>query len=53
MGLKIGLRLIEGGKSKTTMIISEIRTSAYSTSAYSTRATNIRTNRRLREWWQG
>lgn len=48
MGLKIGLRLIEGGESKTTMTISEIRTSAYST-----RATNIRTNRRLREWWQG
>ena len=44
MDLTIGVRLIEGGKSKKAVIISEIRRR----SAYLSRTTKIRTNRRLK-----
>ena len=44
MSLTIGVRLIEGGKSKRAMIISEIRRR----NAYPSRATKVRTNKRLR-----
>ena len=47
MGLTIGLRLIEGGKSKRAVIISEIRRR----NAYRSSMMNVRTNRRLRRWW--
>ena len=47
MGLTIGVRLIEGGKSKRTTIISEIRRR----NAYLSKVTNVRTNRRLRRRW--
>ena len=47
MGLMIGVRLIEGGKSKRAVIISEIRRR----NAYLSRVTNVRTNKRLRRRW--
>ena len=47
MGLTIGVRLIEGGKSKRAVIISEIR----GRNAYSSGMTKFRTNRRLRRGW--
>ena len=47
MGLMIGVRLIEGGKSKRAAIISEIRRR----NAYLSKVTNVRTNRRLRTRW--
>jgi len=46
MCLTIGVRLIEGGKSKREVIISEIRRNAYLS-----RATKVRTNKRLRGQW--
>ena len=47
IGLTIGMRLIEGGKSKRVVIISEIRRR----NAYLSRATKVRTNKRLRRQW--
>ena len=47
MGLMIDVRLIEGGKSKKVVIISEIRRR----NAYPSGARKVRTNRRLRRWW--
>ena len=47
IGLTIGVRLIEGGKSKIAVIISEIR----KRNAYMSRATKVRTNKRLRRRW--
>ena len=47
MGLTIGARLIEGGKSKRAMIINEIRRR----NVYSSRAAKVRTNKRLRRQW--
>ena len=47
MCLMVGVRLIEGGESKRTVIISEIRRR----NAYSSRATKVRTNKRLRGQW--
>ena len=47
MGLMIGVRFIEGGKSKRAMIISEIR----GRNAYLSETTKFRTNRRLRRGW--
>ena len=47
MGLTIGVRFIEGGKSKKTMIISEIR----GRNAYLSGTTKFRANRRLRKGW--
>ena len=44
MGLTISVRLIEGGKSKRAVIISEIRRK----NAYPSRATKVKTNKRLR-----
>ena len=44
MGLTIGVRFIEGGKSKRTVIMSEIR----GRNAYLSGRTKFRTNRRLR-----
>ena len=46
MGLTIGVRLIEGDKSKRVLIISEIRRR----NAYPSRATKVKTNKRLRRW---
>ena len=47
MDLTIGMRLIEGGKSKRAVIISEIRRR----NTYPSRATKVKTNKRLRRWW--
>ena len=47
IGLTIGVRLIEDGKSKRVVIISEIRRR----NAYLSRATMVRTNKRLRGRW--
>ena len=47
MGLMIGMRFIEGGKSKKVMIISEIK----GTNAYSSGTTKFRNNRKLRRGW--
>ena len=47
MSLTIGVRLVEGGKSKRVIIISEIRRR----NAYPSKATNVRTNKRLRGQW--
>ena len=47
MGLTIGVRLIEGGKSKRAMIINEIRRR----NVYLSRAVKVRTNKRLRRRW--
>ena len=47
MGLTIGVRFIEGGKSKRAVIIIEIRRK----NAYSSGTTKFRTNRRLRRGW--
>ena len=47
IGLTIGVRLIEDGKSKIAVIISEIRWR----NAYLSRATMVRTNKRLRGRW--
>ena len=47
MGLTIGVRFIEGGKSKRAVIISEIRRR----NAYLSRVMKVRTNRRLRRRW--
>ena len=44
MGLTIGVRFIEGGKSKRAVIISKIRWR----NAYPSGTTKFRTNRRLR-----
>ena len=47
MGLTIGVRFIEGCKSKRTVIISEIM----GRNAYPSGTTKFRTNRRLRRGW--
>ena len=47
MDLTIGVRFIEGGKSKRAVIISEIR----ERNAYLSGMTKFRTNRRLRRGW--
>ena len=47
MGLTIGVRFIEGGKSKRAVIISKIR----GRNAYPSGMTKFRTNRRLRRGW--
>ena len=47
MGLTIGVRFIEGGKSKIAVIIGEIRWR----NAYPSGMTKFRTNRRLRRRW--
>ena len=47
MGLTIGVRFIEGGKSKGTVLISEIR----GRNAYPSGTTRFRINRRLRRRW--
>ena len=47
MGLTIGVRFIEGGKSKRAVIISEIR----GRNAYLSGTTKFRTNKRLRRGW--
>ena len=47
MGLTIGVRFIEGGKSKKAMIISEIR----GRNAYLSGTTKFRVNRRLKKGW--
>ena len=47
MGLTIGVRFIEGGKSKSAVIISKIR----GRKAYPSGTTKFRTNRRLRRGW--
>ena len=47
MGLTIGVRFIEGGKSKRTMIISEI----WGMNAYLSGTTKFRTNKRLMRGW--
>ena len=47
MGLMIGVRFIEGGKSKIVVIIIEIRRR----NAYLSGTTKFRTNRRLRRGW--
>ena len=44
MGLTIGVRLIEGGKSKRAVIISEIRRM----NTYPSRAMKVRTDKRFR-----
>ena len=48
MGLMIGVRLIEGGKSKKVVIISEIRRRR---NVYPCKARKVRTSRRLKRWW--
>ena len=48
MGLTIGVRFIEGGKSKKALIISEIRRR----NAYPIGMTKFRTNRRLKRGWR-
>ena len=45
--LTIGVRFIKGDRSKTAVIISEIR----GRNAYLSGTTKFRTNRRLRKWW--
>ena len=47
IGLTIGVRFIEGGKSKREVIISEIR----GRNAYSSETTKFKTNKRLRIGW--
>ena len=47
MGLTIGVRFIEGGKSKKTVIISEIKGG----NVYPSGTTEFRTNKRLRRGW--
>ena len=47
MGLTIGVRFIEGGKSKRMVIISEIR----GRNAYPSGTTKFETNRRPRRGW--
>ena len=47
MGLTIGVRFIEGGKSKRAMIISEIK----GRNAYSSGMKKFRTNKRLKRGW--
>ena len=47
MGLTIGVRFIEGGKSKRVVIISEIR----GRNAYPSGTMKLGTNRRLRRGW--
>ena len=47
MGLTIGVRFIDGGKSKRVVIISEIR----GRNAYPSGTTKFRTDRRLRRGW--
>ena len=47
MDLKISVSLIESGKSKRTVIISEIR----KRSAYPSKVMKDKTNKRLRSWW--
>ena len=47
MGLTIGVRFIEGGKSKRAVIIIEMRRK----NAYPSGTTKFRTNRRLRRGW--
>ena len=46
ISLTIGVRLIEGGKSKRVVIISEIRRNAYPS-----KAMKVNTNKRLRRQW--
>ena len=47
MGLTIGVRFIEGGKSKRAVIINKIR----GRNAYPSGMKKFRTNRRLRRGW--
>ena len=47
MGLTIGVRLIEGGKSKRAVIISEIRRM----NTYPSRAMKVKTDKRFRRRW--
>ena len=47
IALTIGVRFVEGGKSKRAMIISEIR----GRNAYPSGTTKFRTNRRLKKGW--
>ena len=47
MGLTIGVRFIEGGKSKITVIIRELK----GRNAYPSGMTKFRTNKRLRRGW--
>ena len=47
MSLTIGVRLIEGGKSKRAVIINEIMRM----NAYPSRVMKVRTNKRLRGQW--
>ena len=47
MGLMIGVRFIEGGKSKIAVIISEIR----GRNAFPSGTTKFKTNMRLRRRW--
>ena len=47
MALTIGVRFIEGGKSKRAVIISEIK----GKNAYPSGTMKFRTNRRLRRGW--
>ena len=47
MSLTIGVRFIEGGKSKKAVIINEIR----GRNAYPSGTTKFKTNRRLKRGW--
>ena len=47
MSLTIGVRLVEGGKSKRVIIISEIRRK----NAYTSRMTKVKTNKWLKRRW--
>ena len=47
MGLMIGVRFIEGGKSKIAVIISEIR----GRNAYLNGTSKFKTNKRLKRGW--
>ena len=47
IGFTIGVRFIEGGKSKKAVIISEIR----GRNAYPSGTTKFRTNKRLKRGW--
>ena len=47
MGLMVGMRFIEGGKSKRAVIINEIK----GKNAYPSGMTKFRINRRLRRGW--
>ena len=47
MGLTIGVRFIEGGKSKRAVIISEIK----GRNVYPSETTKFKTNRRLKRGW--